>query len=103
MHEKVKFKEHSGFMFECLLSFNPYNSGNFHPNEKNKTSKSKLGSPLSNTKKDFKNQTKCFCSIVDQMQDFFGTPGISNFIFCFKENSTPPRSTKLKYEVQSAV
>ena len=62
----------------ALLSFNSHNSGNFHLNEKNKISKSKLESLLSNTKlKHFINQTKDFCSIVDQMQDLFlGTPGV---------------------------
>ena len=34
----------------ALLSSNSHNSGNFHPNDKNKIPKSKLGSPLSSTK-----------------------------------------------------
>ena len=46
---EIKFKGPSGFMVECILYFNSHNSGNFHPNEENKISKSKLGSPLSNT------------------------------------------------------
>ena len=59
----------------ALLSFNSHNSGNFHPNEKSKISESKLGSPLFDIKKHFRNETKDFCSIVDQTQDiFFGTP-----------------------------
>ena len=44
MHKKVKFKRPSGFMVECILPFNSYNSGNFHSIEKNKISKSKLRS-----------------------------------------------------------
>ena len=50
MHEKVKFKGPSCFVVECILSFNSHNSENFHPNDKNEISKSKLGSPLSITK-----------------------------------------------------
>ena len=34
----------------ALLSFNSHNSGDFHLNEKNKISKSKLRSPSSTTK-----------------------------------------------------
>ena len=45
MLEEVKLKRLS-----ALLCFNSHNSGNFHPNEKNKISKSMLESPLSNTK-----------------------------------------------------
>ena len=53
----------------ALLSLNSHNSGNFHLNEKNEISK--LGSPLSNTKKHFRNQTKGICSLVDQTHDIF--------------------------------
>ena len=53
MQKEVKFKGASGFMVECFLSFtsNSHNSGNFHLNEKNKISESKLESHLSQTKK----------------------------------------------------
>ena len=55
------------------MSFNSHNTGNFHPNERNKISKSKLGFPFIQYKEHFRNQTKGFCSIVDQTQDLFGT------------------------------
>ena len=48
IHKEVKFKEPSGFMI--VLSFNSLNSSNFCPNEKNKISRSKIGSHLSKAK-----------------------------------------------------
>ena len=54
----------------ALFSFNSLKSSNIHSNEKNKISKSKLGSLLSNTK-NFRNQIKGFCSTGDQTQDLF--------------------------------
>ena len=47
MHKKVKFKGPLVSWLNALLSFNSHNSGNFHSIEKNKISKSKLGSLLS--------------------------------------------------------
>ena len=44
MHKDVKFRGPSGFLVKCSFVFsNSHNSGNFHPKEKNKISKSKLG------------------------------------------------------------
>ena len=39
INKEVKFKG-TGFMVSALLFFNSHNFGNFHPNEKNKISKS---------------------------------------------------------------
>ena len=64
--KKVRAAKDHGKKFQS----NSHNSGNFHLNEERKISKSKLRPPLSDTKK-LKNQTKGFCSIVDQTQDLF--------------------------------
>ena len=77
MHKLVKFKRPLVSWLSALLSFNSYNSGNFHPNNKNKMSKSKLPpSRLPKTKNISEIKQKGFCSIVDQTQDLvIGTPG----------------------------
>ena len=46
MHKKVKFKGPESLMVDSLF-FNSHNSGNFYSTEKDKISKSKLGSHLS--------------------------------------------------------
>ena len=70
MHKKAKFKGPFGFMVECILSFNSYNSGNFHSMEKNKISKSKLGFCLSKTKRILEIEQKAFV-LFNQTQDLF--------------------------------
>ena len=76
MYKDVKFKRPSGFMVECSFTFNSRNSGNFHPNEKNKISKSKLGSPLSNTKDISEIKRKAFVLLLIKRRTFYGTPSI---------------------------
>ena len=44
MHKEVELKDHLVSRLSAFLFFNSHNSGNFHLNEKNKISKSKLKS-----------------------------------------------------------
>ena len=74
MHKEVKFKGTSGSWLSVLLSCKSHNSGNFHPDEKNKISKSKLGSPLSNTKDILEIKQKAFVLLLINHKTFLGHP-----------------------------
>ena len=80
MHKKVKFKGSAGFMVECILSFSFHNSGIFQSNEKNKISRSKFGSPLSNTKYISEIKQKAFVLLLIKRRTFFGTPCTSEIL-----------------------
>ena len=73
MHKEVKFNGPSGFK-TALLSFNFHNSGNFHPNEKNKISKSKLWSHLIKTKNISEIKPKAFVLVLINAGPFLGHP-----------------------------
>ena len=77
MYKKVKFKGASGFMVDCILSFNLHNSGIFHSIEKNKIPKSKLGSRLPKTKGISEIEQKAFVLLLIKRRTLFGTPGTS--------------------------
>ena len=68
----------SGFMVECIFVFDSHNTGNFHQIEKNKISKTELGSLLSKPKSvseieqtDFVlpgESTKCVCLVRHKIE-----------------------------------
>ena len=71
MHKEVKFKDSLVSWLSARFSFNSHNSGNFHLNEINKISKSKLRSPLSNTKIISEIEQKTFVLLLIKRRTFF--------------------------------
>ena len=76
VNKEVKFKTPSGFMVEYTFIFNSHNSGNFHSTEKNKLSKSNLGSRLSKTKSITEIEQKVSVLLLIKRSTVCGTPGI---------------------------
>ena len=74
MHKKVKFRGPLISWLSALLSLNSHSSSNFHPNEKNKISKCKLGSPSSNTKQILEVKQEAFVLLFIKRRTFSGRP-----------------------------
>ena len=99
MHKKVKFKGPSGFMVECILSFNSHNSVNVHPIEKNMVSKFKLGSRLFKAKSISEIEQKTFVLLLIKCRTFFGTPG--RYIGCFFGSKNMTLRNDIEFGVQA--
>ena len=62
------------------MSFNSHNFVNFHPSEKNKILKSKLGHPLSSTRNIPEIEQKAFVPLLIKRRKFLGHPVECTFV-----------------------